>query len=90
MEDNAEMKKWIVTGFLVLGAATPAFAAEKFLVTVDTVGNCSIVRSVPGTGLSAGKTPIGSTEGYESMEAAKKFLEEVRNDDSKCKGVVAG
>ncbi len=84
------MKKWIVTSLLVLGMAGPAFAAEKYFVTVDTVGNCSVVQSAPGTGMSAGKTAIGNADGYDSMDAARKFLEEVKNDDSQCKGVVAG
>jgi hypothetical protein len=84
------MKKWIVTGLLVIGLAPAALAAEKFFITVDTVGNCSVVQSAPTTGLSAGKTAIGNTGGYDSMEAAQKFLEEIRNDESKCKGVVAG
>jgi hypothetical protein len=84
------MKKWIVAGLLAIGATVPAFAAEKYFVTVDTVGNCSVVQSMPGSGLSAGKTAIGETDGYDSMDAAKKFLDEVRNDTSKCKGVVAG
>jgi hypothetical protein len=90
MEVNAEMKIWIVTTLLVIGAATSAFAAEKFFVSVDTVGNCSLVRSAPGTGLSAGKTAIGNTDGYDSIEAAREFLDKVRNDASQCKGVVAG
>jgi hypothetical protein len=84
------MKKWIVAGFLAIGPTVPAFAAEKHFVTVDTVGNCSVVQSMSGTGLSAGKTAIGEPDGYDSMDAAKKFLDEVRNDTSKCKGVVAG
>ena len=62
----------------------------KYFVTVDTVGNFSVVRSAPGTGMSAGKTAIGNADGYDSMDAARKFLEEVKNDDSQCKGVVAG
>jgi hypothetical protein len=75
------MKTLIVAGLLAIGATAPAFAAEKYFVTVDTVGNCSVVQSMPGTGLSAGKTAIGDTNGYG---------DEVRNDTSKCKGVVAG
>jgi hypothetical protein len=90
MEENAEMKKWIVTSALVLGMAGSAFAAEKYFVTVDTVGNCSVVRSAPGTGLSAGKSAIGNADGYDSMDAARKFLDEVKSDGSQCKGVVAG
>jgi hypothetical protein len=84
------MKKWIVTSLLVIGLVTPVLAAEKFFITVDTVGNCSIVQSLPDTGLSAGKRAIGNTGGYDSMEAAQKYLEEIRNDEAKCKGVVAG
>ena len=70
--------------------ASPAMAAEKYFVTVDTVGNCSIVQSLPGTGMSAGKKAIGNTDGYASMDDAKKYLDEIRNDDAQCKGVVAG
>jgi hypothetical protein len=86
----SEVKKWFVAAFLAIGTTFSASAAENYFVTVDTVGNCSVVQSMPGTGLSAGKTAIGETDGYDSMYAAKKFLDEVRNDTSKCKGVVAG
>ena len=79
------MAKWIVTGFLVAGLATAALAEAKYFVTVDTVGNCSIVQSV-----STGKKAIGNKDGYELMEAAKKYLDEVRDDEAECKGVVAG
>jgi hypothetical protein len=86
------MKRLIVIGALALGLASPAFAAgdsqEKYFVTVDTVGNCSVVLS--GGTLSAGKEVIGDTSGYASMEDAKKFLDEIRDDQAKCKGVVAG
>jgi hypothetical protein len=82
------MKRSIVASLLVIGLATPVLAAEKFFITVDTVGNCSIVQSLPNTGLSAGKEAIGNTGGYDSMEAAQKFLAEIR--DEKCEGVVAG
>jgi len=78
------MKKCVVASLLVVGLATPALAAEKVFMTVDTVGNCSVVYGKPG----AGKTVIGETGGYDSMDAAKKALDEVRNDESKCKGVV--
>ena len=91
-KDGGVMKTLIVVSVLTLGLASPAFAAgtsqEKYFVTVDTVGNCSLVRS-DGT-LSAGKKPLGNADGYESMEDAKKFLDEIRNDQAKCKGVVAG
>ena len=62
----------------------------EILCDRDTVGNCSLVRSVPGTGLSAGKTAIGNSGGYDSIEAAREFLDKVGNDASQCKGVVAG
>ena len=79
------MKKWIVASLLVIGLSPAALAAEKFFVTVDTVGNCSVHQSPP----SAGKTAIGNSSGYDSLEAAKQFLEGIRKDESKCKGVVA-
>jgi hypothetical protein len=75
---------------LFAGLTTPSLAAEKYFVTVDTVGNCSIVLDMPGTDLSAGKTAIGNAEGYGSIEDAKKFLDQVRDDTSKCKAVVVG
>ena len=84
------MKKWIVTSLMVIGLVTPVLAAEKFFITVDTVGNCSIVQSLPDTGLSAGKEAIGNTGGDDLIQAAQKYLEEIRNDEAKCKGVVAG
>jgi len=84
------MKKWMIGGLLTILTTSSAFAAEKYFITVDTVGNCSVVRSMPGTGQSVGKTAIGDTNGYDSMESAKKFLDEIRDDSSKCKGVVAG
>ena len=78
------MKKCIVASLLVIGLATPVLAAERAYVTVDTVGNCSAIYGKPGTG----KTVIGEAGGYDSIDAAKKALDEVRNDASKCKGVV--
>ena len=84
------MKRLIVASVLTVGLASPALAAEKYFVTVDTVGNCSVVQSIPGTGHSAGKKAIGNTDGYASMEDAKKYLDEIRDDASACKGVVAG
>jgi hypothetical protein len=90
MEEMRNMKRLIVASVLAFGLASPALAAEKYFVTVDTVGNCSVVQSLPDTGLSAGKKAIGNTDGYASMEDAKKYLGEIRDDDAKCKGVVAG
>jgi hypothetical protein len=90
MEEMRSMKTPIVASVLTLGFASPALAAEKYFVTVDTVGNCSIIQSLPGTGMSAGKKAIGNTDGYASMEEAKKYLDEIRNDDARCNGVVGG
>jgi hypothetical protein len=71
----------------MIGLVTPTFAAAKYFVTVDTVGNCSVVEG-GAAGLSAGKTALGDTGGYASMADAEKYLNEVRKDTSKCKGVV--
>jgi hypothetical protein len=81
------MKRYVVASVLLAGLAMPAFAAAKYFVTVDTVGNCSVVEGGP-TGLSAGKTALGDSGGYGSMADAKKYLNEVRKDTSKCKGIV--
>jgi hypothetical protein len=78
------MKAYIVGTLLTVGLAMPAFAAEKFYMTVDTVGNCSVVQGGP----SAGQTAFGETGGYDSSEAAEKALTEARKDTEKCKGVV--
>ncbi len=86
------MQKLIIVSALALGLASPALAAdapkEKYFVTVDPVGNCSVVLSAGS--LSAGKKAIGNADGYASMEEAKKFLDGIRDDQSQCKGVVAG
>ena len=81
------MKQFVVASVLAIALTTPAFAAVKYFVTVDTVGNCSVVEG-GATGLSAGKTALGETGGYGSMADAEKFLGEIRKDTSKCKGIV--
>jgi hypothetical protein len=81
------MKQFVVASVLAIALTTPAFAAVKYFVTVDTVGNCSVVEGV-ATGLSAGKTALGETGGYGSMADAEKYLGEIRKDTSKCKSVV--
>lgn len=80
------MKKCVVASVLVFGLAGAAWAAtdNQWFVTVDTVGNCSVSQGKP----SAGQTAMGETGGYASAEDAKKFLDGVRGDESKCKGVV--
>ena len=87
------MKKLIVTsvfatGLFAAGLATTAMAAEKYFVTVDTVGMCSVILDIPGTELSAGKTSIGAAKGYDTMEDAKAALAKIK--DEKCEGVVVG
>jgi hypothetical protein len=64
--------------------AASAFAADKYFVTVDTVGNCTVLEGGP----SAGQTAIAEKGGYDSKEAAEKALAEVRKDEKTCKGVV--
>jgi predicted outer membrane protein len=80
------MQKYLVAGALVLGLSSAAWAAteSKWFVTVDTVGNCSVAQGKP----SAGQTAMLETGGYETIEAAKQALDQVRNDADKCKGVV--
>jgi hypothetical protein len=80
------MKKCVVASVLVVGMASAAWAATEtmWFVTVDTVGNCSIGQGKP----SAGQTALAETGGYTSMDDAKKALDGIRGDESKCKGVV--
>jgi hypothetical protein len=80
------MKKCVVASLLVFGMASSAWAATEnmWFVTVDTVGNCSVGQGKP----SEGQTALGETAGYASKDDAKKALDGVRGDDSKCKGVV--
>lgn len=78
------MKKCVVASLLVIGLATSAFAADKYFVTVDTVGNCSVLEGSP----TAGQKPIGESGGYASKDAAEKALAELRKDTATCKGVV--
>jgi hypothetical protein len=84
VEDNAIMKKYGIAGLFVIAMALPAFAATKFFVVVDTVKNCSVVEG----GTSAGLTPIGNKEGYDSKEAAMDALKGIRDDQAQCAGVV--
>lgn len=89
------MKKLVATsvlaaGLFALGLTAPASAAEeKYFVTIDTVGMCSVILDTPGTELSAGKKAIANTDGYDSMEDAKAALDEIK-DKEKCEGVVVG
>jgi hypothetical protein len=78
------MKKFVVASVLVVGMTVSAFAAGNYFVTVDTVGNCTVLEGGP----SAGQTAIAEKGGYESKEAAEKALAEVRKDEKTCKGVV--
>lgn len=79
----------LATGLLALGLTAPASAAEeKYFLTIDTVGMCSVILDTPGTELSAGKENIGNADGYDSMEDAKAALAEIK--DEKCEGVVVG
>ena len=67
------MKQFVVASVLATALTTPAFAAVKYFVTVDTVGNCSVVEG-GATGLSAGKTALGETGGFGSMADAENFF----------------
>lgn len=89
------MKKLVATsvfatGLLAIGLTAPASAAEeKYFVTIDTVGMCSVILNTPGTDLSAGKKAIANTDGYDTMDDAKAALAEIK-DKEKCEGVVVG
>lgn len=68
------MKQFVVASALMVGLTIPAFPAEKYFVTVDTVGNCSVLEGPP----SAGQTALGQTGGYDSKDAAETALKAYR------------
>jgi len=78
------MKKIVVASALMFGFVTASVAADKYFVTVDTVGNCTVLEGPP----SAGQKALGETGGYDSKDAAEKALAELRKDTGTCKGVV--
>lgn len=80
------MTKFLLASLVVAGLTTAAWAAtaEKWFVTVDTVGNCSVAQGKP----SAGQKALGETGGYATQDEAGSFLESIRGDEAICKGVV--
>jgi hypothetical protein len=77
--------KTLAASLLLIGLTTAAFAAEaaKFYVVKDTVGLCSVIEGEP----SAGMTPIAEKGGYDSKDAGKKALQEVK-EKAGCQGIV--
>ena len=80
------MNRVIVASLLAFGMSSAAFAAteDKWFVTVDTVGNCSIAQGKP----SEGQKALGETGGYASVEEARSHLDSIGDDEAHCKGVV--
>lgn len=64
------MRKYGLAALFVVAFAFPASAATKYFVVVDTLKNCSVIEGNP----SAGLTPIGNKDGYDSKDAAKEAL----------------
>lgn len=73
------MRKFAITGLMILAFSAPAFAKTKYYVVIDTVHNCSVVEAKPSAGLKVLKG------GFPSEEAAKKALAKM---GKKCKGIV--
>ena len=73
-----------VFAIALVAASGSAKADAKYYVTVDTVGNCSVLEGKPSTG----QTALGETGGYENMADAEAKLKAIRDDASICKGVV--
>jgi hypothetical protein len=80
------MKRAIVATIIAIGITTAAYAAteDKWFVTVDTVGNCSIAQGKP----SEGQKALGEVNGYASIGEARSHLDTIRDDENHCKGVV--
>jgi hypothetical protein len=76
------MRRCLIASLLMFSLATPSFAAAKYYLVIDTVGNCAAIESKPSS--NAGMKIIGNKSGYDSADAAKKALKEMKE----CKGVV--
>ena len=78
------MKAYIAAGLLLVGLATPAFAAEQHYAVKDTVGNCSVIDARPSATKNSGLTLLGNKGGYDSEASAQKAL----SSGSGCKGMI--
>jgi hypothetical protein len=77
------MRRYLIASLLItFSLVTPGFAAAKYYLVIDTVGNCAAVESQPSA--NAGMKIIGKKGGYDSADAAKKALKDMKE----CKGVV--
>ena len=77
------MKRYLIGGLLAFSMVTPGFAATaKYYLVLDPVGNCAAIESKPAEG--AGMKIVGEKGGYDSADAAKKALRDIKD----CKGVV--
>jgi hypothetical protein len=79
------MKSYVVAALLLVGLATPAFAAEHFAV-MDTVGNCSVIDTKPSPYGVSGLKILGDRSGYSTPSAAEGAL---KSDSSRCKAMIA-
>ena len=70
------MKSYVVAGLLLVGLATPAFAAEHFAV-MDTVGNCSVIDTKPSPYGVSGLKILGDRSGY-SNSVCRRGCPQVR------------
>ena len=77
------MKAYIAAGLLLVGLATPAFAAQHYAVK-DTVGNCSVIDARPSATKNSGLTLLGNKGGYDSEASAQKAL----SSGSGCRGLI--
>jgi hypothetical protein len=77
------MRRYVISGLLTFSLVTPGFAAAaKYYLVIDPVGNCAAIESKPAE--AAGMKIIGQKGGYDSADAAKKALKDMKE----CKGVV--
>jgi hypothetical protein len=78
------MKRFVITGMLLLTLSAPAFAAQQHFAVKDTQGNCSVIDVHPSATNISGLTILGNKGGYGSASDAKKAL----SSASGCKGVI--
>jgi hypothetical protein len=76
------MKRYVAATLLIVGLAAPAFAAEHYAV-MDTVGNCSVIDTLPSH--VSGLKILGDKSGYGSPNAAEKAF---KSGGSDCKSLI--
>lgn len=65
------MRRYLIASLLTFSLVTPGFAAAKYYLVIDTVGNCAAIESEPSA--HAGMKTIGNKGDYDSPMLRRKL-----------------